>query len=643
MLSNVLRRKSHEESVCQLYKQLLRQSNKLKKIDPSILASHINHQNPQQFLKHTAFELRFNLKEQFRSPITNELELSEKLISAIQLNQILDQTITSNQWDELFKFRDQQRTQTITHQKHTSSRLARQVEILAHQGKTLRGLEMRLHYQSTKNAKHKSSTQSHNKTPSQQFIINSEERNRQRLNQAREQIGAYCHTVLNNHLRNLQADQEIPNPNLLPYTPEKLQTKGDQYYAYNFEDRTTKRAVSEAYDKEYLYGIVIPGLEYDINYKYNFNKIKKIINEKGPWVVRANKATVAGIPFLKLPHWNSDKITLARFIRRYILAMRIMYAWEAVGSIDGEKLQRDGSFHIRGSGGFGSEGRMFPRAYYEELVEGEIMYEGLLQIEENKMKDGNENVKINFRGLEKEWYGPLEESSLFVKEQVDNLFKDIDEYKGEEFEEKRARYQKEMFRMYERKLSKYEKLLEDLSKFKVHKHSEIVSPPCTVSIRKKLKARDLQGILPRVDRIGKGKTLGDFLQHNELYDYQYGYGFTKRFRFKETPSTKLIEDTEGNDRYIPPRSDRNPRDRVISNRSDRSPTDRPAKNYSSDRPPRDCTLRDNTRQSRDRADRDSFRQPRDRRDKDNSRQPRDRTDRDNSRHPRDRANYTRRP
>ena len=59
--------------------------------------------------------------------------------------------------------------------------------------------------------------------------------------------------------------------------------------------------------------------------------------------------------------------------------------WESQTHLTEENKQKDGSYPIKGSHGFGPEELVYPREYYQELYDAEEMYEILLQIHINEL------------------------------------------------------------------------------------------------------------------------------------------------------------------------------------------------------------------------------------------------------------------
>ena len=75
--------------------------------------------------------------------------------------------------------------------------------------------------------------------------------------------------------------------------------------------------------------------------------------------------------------------------------------WESQTHLTEENKQKDGSYPIKGSHGFGPEELVYPREYYQELYDAEEMYEILLQIHINEL-NGKPNDPLDleqFRGV----------------------------------------------------------------------------------------------------------------------------------------------------------------------------------------------------------------------------------------------------
>lgn len=168
---------------------------------------------------------------------------------------------------------------------------------------------------------------------------------------------------------------------------------------------------------------------------------------------------------------------------------------------------------------WGDEELMYPRNYYQRYCDGEELFEVLLQIEINWSKKNK--TPIDFEQFY--WGESLDISSKYLRDEYNNVIKEsqID------LAPLQQELQKKYDAGYENKVRKYDTLMMNLSNHNVFKHSDIIAPINTNTIYSGLNKR-LIDTFPVGDRVGKGKTLGDFIKDVGLRSYEYGNKFTKR-------------------------------------------------------------------------------------------------------------------
>ncbi|RLV96571.1 hypothetical protein JA1_000039 [Spathaspora sp. JA1] len=523
-MQSITNKITHKESICQLYRSLLRKATKIRSIPPS--PTLLKQKDPQAYINQISNELRVGIIEQFRINPKRSHILANHLVSGITLNDQLDQLLTNNEfWDEFLNIIEHRRNDIFNAQMRRGSYLSRKDEVADKEAHLVRGRDKRRISQRIRARINRA-----NRADTSVKFDSQKDRNnflKKELITSQE----YSRDTLRRYLSHLQEKQIIPIPSLLPYTRESLDTDKQSYL--HIIDGVSRRAISEAYDKQYLQSIIIPSMEYDINHVHNFNKIETNLNEKGPYIVKGSlcHAGTISVPLLKSPFKRKvGRKKVAEYVKKSVLLHRTEKVWESKdkNDISGEISLGDGSYFIPGLLGFRKNAVMYPRSYYENLAYGEATFELFMKMHELEAR--NDEQPINLDEFS-DWFEFLDITSEWAAQGYQDLRKEIEYTTRNGFESTRGVLQKKMNKLYRFSVARFSKLNDNLTRYSVHKHSEIVSPPVTTTFKHRLNKRKEELLLPTQERIGRGKTLGDFLEEHKLRHYHYGYKFLDRFKF----------------------------------------------------------------------------------------------------------------
>ena len=491
LLTELTSTKEHKVAVLQLYRELLRKTNKLQQAQLPPLVNQ--------------YELQFSIKESFQKRYGSTYDITKQLLKGIRLNEILE----LNQRDDLIDFIKEEREEIFDAQKRRASYLQRKEQIHDKQTNNLRG-----------RAKSQMLSLKKGKLRYQIPDLSSAHGQSQFINDGFKESKFNGCTVLQKFIHQLQLLNKLPDPKLLPYTPEIILISGDNLDSRHIVGSVTNHALSY-YDQDILQSIIIPGLEYEINNNY-LDDLKYALEEKGPYeaALRQTNSGIIPMPYvMQLTKHKVGRKELAMLIKKQTFCVRMMKIWETDNELPEENMQKDGSYIIKGSKGWGGEELMYPRNYYQRYCDGEELFEVLLQIEINWSKKNK--TPIDFEQFY--WGESLDISSKYLRDEYNNVIKEsqID------LAPLQQELQKKYDAGYENKVRKYDTLMMNLSNHNVFKHSDIIAPINTNTIYSGLNKR-LIDTFPVGDRVGKGKTLGDFIKDVGLRSYEYGNKFTKR-------------------------------------------------------------------------------------------------------------------
>ncbi|KAG7193871.1 uncharacterized protein KQ657_005069 [Scheffersomyces spartinae] len=349
------------------------------------------------------------------------------------------------------------------------------------------------------------------------------------------------------YLRQLQQQGLIPIPSKLDYTKEAYLGS-----LLPFESRTdstpksiTYKTIKEAYDLDYIDGVIKPGLEYDINYHFYLKHLRLIVNEKGPYEVKIKEVSSAPIPFpyLKLPFPDSTKSRqISMDVARLIKHLRILKVWKS--AVGDEKVPEnkypDGSYGVKGSKGFYLTERMFPYSYYKKWAKWEGEWESMIEEYEANSKTTAEPTatKSNSESRVKEWLEFINIATNELESEWQQLR--MTHVNPDQLKQEQAAYQQQMMYHYDDMVEKYNSIVDQIHRQQIWKHSELVNRKNRVqrSLLSYLERDDnvppskRQG-LPENGRIQLGKTLADILADNEYHSFKMGQKFKRELNFKE--------------------------------------------------------------------------------------------------------------
>ncbi|KAI5968588.1 hypothetical protein CANMA_002333 [Candida margitis] len=325
------------------------------------------------------------------------------------------------------------------------------------------------------------------------------------------------------YLNQLEYAGKIPNPHLLPYTPETLQTSGDGYDSHHVIKGSTQKVIDRSFDTEYIESTIIPSLVFDLN-NMTVEKLTTIVNEKGPYqaVAKETKSGIIAMPYLLSPFKHKPgRRKLASLIRKQVLWFRIKKVWETAHKLEEENMNRDGSYPIRGSCGFGPEELMKPRLYYERLIQGEEMFQLFCEIEQRKLdgRDPNEVLDLD----QFSWTNDLDTVSDLIRAKYNSILQESNLNLSDLQRNLQLRFDEG----FEAKVKNFSNLVHELKAHGVCKHSEIVTPTNPNTLRNDLPNLSYE-TFPTEERVGRGKTLGDFLKSNNFPHFEFGNELRKK-------------------------------------------------------------------------------------------------------------------
>lgn len=491
LLKDLTSTNEHRVSVLQLYRELLRKTNKLHQ---NQLPSSINQ-----------YELQFSIKESFHKRYGSTHDITIQLLKGIRLNEILE----LNQWNDLEELIKEERRLFFEYQKRRASYLKNKVNIHEKQINNLRG-----------KAKSQILSLKKGKLKYQKPDLSTANGKSQFLKDGLKESKFHGSLILQRFIHELQLLNKLPESKLLPYTPERIFTTGDNLDSRHIVGGVTNHALSH-YDQDILQSIIIPGLEYEINKNY-LDELRTILQEKGPYeaVIKETNSGIVPLPYIMQPTKHKiGREELAVLVKRQTFCLRMMKIWEADKELPEENMQRDGSYIIKRSKGWGDQELVYPRQYYQKYCDGEELFEVLLQIEINK----NKKVKTPIDFDKYYWGESLDISSQYLRQEYNKTIKESQIDLLPLQQELQKKYNAE----YDKKVEKYNTLSMNLIKHNVFKHSEIVSPVNCNTIYNGLEKRSIDKF-PVKDKVGKGKSLSDLITEVGLKSYEFGNKFTKR-------------------------------------------------------------------------------------------------------------------
>ena len=498
-VNKLIQHPDYRRSKCQLYKELLRKSYRLKKL---------NIENASVLFE----EFKVGMYESFNKQYTNTYQMTQALMKGIKLNSVLDDALTKGNHDKLTSWVHQHRKEYFEWTQRRASFLQNRKELEEKRIGSLRGRESSL-----------ASSRKRGKTKRKQLALSTGGSVDDFINEGLETAFKNGQFLILRYLNQLQYAEKIPNPHLLPYTPETLQTEGNQYNSHHVIKGLTQKVIDQSFDKEYIESIIIPSLVFDLN-DMNMEKITTIVNEKGPYqaVAKENNSGTVPLPYILSPFKHKPgRKHIAHLIRQQVLWSRIKKVWETTHELEEENMSKDGSYPIRGCRGFGAEELMKPRLYYENLCQGEEMFELFCEIEQKRLEGRGVNEEIDLEQFN--WTKDLD----IVSDEITAKYRQVLSNSKLDLSELQQSLQHRYNDGYKDYVERFTKLLNQLKIFNVFKHSEIVAPPNTTVLKSDVNNLVLDKF-PTEDRIGRGQTLGDFLKACGFPYFEFGNELRKK-------------------------------------------------------------------------------------------------------------------
>ncbi|CAK9440184.1 uncharacterized protein LODBEIA_P42840 [Lodderomyces beijingensis] len=341
------------------------------------------------------------------------------------------------------------------------------------------------------------------------------------LKSKRHQASKNGQMLLLRYINRLIVDGKIPNPQLLPYTSDNLRASGDSYHSSHVVAASNQDSVNEAFDQDMVEALLVPDMEFEINDMY-MNQLQRVVNEHGPYqaVAKVTQAGVRGVPYLMSPFkYAIGRKEVSQRIKEQVLCSRILNIWNSTEPVAEENMDKSGMYGVKGSKGFGDDELIRPRSFYQRYGEDEEMYEWFLE-RATKQREATTATAAEEEdmGSAIDWTSELAAVTQMIG---DKLADACGRPLSFDLQLEQERLQKSCDEMYCARAERYHALISDLKKYKVLKHSEIVSPPnSAVPVEAKLKMP--QRYYSAEDRAGRGMKLGDFMKSHKLRSFQFG-------------------------------------------------------------------------------------------------------------------------
>lgn len=351
--------------------------------------------------------------------------------------------------------------------------------------------------------------------------------------------------VVRNYLKRLQLEGRIPNPYKLPFVSKTLTLQSANLPNPNvlLPGSTKSFVIEQAYDAVYIEAVIKPEVEYLINQSI-MNDTDFQMNEKGPQraKIHSTNAGIMTVHFLGAqfsPH--SVMKNIAMDIKKLTRLYKLRHVWNVKATnktaLAHEKKVDEG-YAVKGSGGYSDDEVICTKEYYQNLADTEASWEALIDDLRDYDKFGKMRpVRRKASLYRQEWREALDISSAYIETELRSI---CTKYKLlEEIFSEQDRVQKALQERYEERSQRYARLVEMLEKDKVFMHSELINfrNPVTHGLDDYLEAdsnkqpQNKQG-LPQMERLGMGKTLGDYLRIFKFSNYRMGQRYRKRFKFK---------------------------------------------------------------------------------------------------------------
>lgn len=540
---------SHRDSVVSLYRDLIRQLSRLRnfsfpKLAPNCATYEVQKEfekaqlDRELYMKNLNFELSYIIREEFRVTRkkiqNNAVGFRNKLIKGIELKECLE-TLGKNRAVEDFS---RILGMVLEYRRKVHYLQTRKAELLMFDKELdCKGGNRPMRVFRGEASKSKRATTVHrnfNKLSAKDKV--------DRIKLELNQCGFNSQSLLRRYLKKLQCSHRIPIPSLLPYTKSIGNCALPELNSLVFSGSTTTASIWAAYDIEYLEAILKPSLEYDINLHYYLEKLETIVEKKGPFRAKINvtQAGIVPMPYIETPFPRLDVMKeIALDIKKLMRLIKVLSVWHSVpnDTTITEKKNRDGSFSVKWSRGFGNDERMYPRYKYEQLARDELLWDLILEAHEKRLFKILEVEKLD----ENPWLEYLELTSLQLQIAVNfyhQKYKKMKTRNSKLFTDQKH-LQDQMNLHFDNLVMSYNNLVRHLRGLGICKHSEIVNTPhlanktysSYLSENDKIIPRKKRQGMPLIERLGMGKKLGDYLDDYGFHYYKWGMKFDKKLTF----------------------------------------------------------------------------------------------------------------
>lgn len=371
-----------------------------------------------------------------------------------------------------------------------------------------------------------------------------------RIHQELKQSNNNKNELVRRYLKHLQMKNVIPIPSLLPYNHNPLPDTKIKLSS-KIHNSTAMKTLRLSYNKKYIDSILLPELEFDINYNQNLDKILKRINEKGPFPVKIRQ-TQAGpitIPYLKLPHSDLKSMRqMALDIKKLTQLYNLILIWEENGNNASLLLTKnsDNTYPIGWFREYGRNARMISRTYYEQLTDMESYWEYLIDKAMIQGKDNqgecftHNHVKQDLQRIrhsyQASWKEPITISSDYLNNRYQKYYKKYNKAYMKTLIERQKAQQARLNLRYNDMINRYNNLIKALETHNISKHSDIVhSLPGTSFSHNKYLIKDDDSIkkfrqgMPLTKASTKRKTLSDYMEEHGFTSFKVGMRYKGKF------------------------------------------------------------------------------------------------------------------
>lgn len=321
--------------------------------------------------------------------------------------------------------------------------------------------------------------------------------------------------LLRRWFKHEQQNGGLPIPQKLSYVERIADTTLNPFGA--IPESTKANLINQAYDSDYVEGIIKPSLAYDINRNHYLRHLDDIVNHRGPFKPRilTTSAGPNAAPYIRMPYRQDESMgKLAVTIKRWLTATRINAIWQLKQPLTNENQQKNGGYAIRTRGNH--DDVIYPRAYYEQWASDEAQWEALIE-------------GRDFDTVLKEWIGPLDTTLKHLQDRVQHFKSEIGDVKA--YEPLRQQLEEGLNQHYDDLANVYERISQQLrSNPHTFKHGEIVNSDRNPD--------------------GSGKQLGDYLKSYK--HFQWGDEFYDRFTRPSTTRDHVTPTEQGAQPASPP-------------------------------------------------------------------------------------------